>query len=303
MIDFICLGVPKCGTSSLYGVLGQHRSIVFPKSRKNAYFYGYEKKDWNKIESRYFPLKARKNKRYGIIAENWYGNVNPEKFARILPKDIKLIFIVRNPVDRCYSDYKYSPIWHGIQGTDEKEYYKYNHSKAFENYVRKYINDSGCKLLQAGKYFEKISRYYHEVNPDNIKVVFLEEIIKSREEVYNDLFHFIGLNGQKSINYDIKVNEGNRVPRNLLAGKIYGIIRTQFLQNTLEWKYGVWDRSENLYKLYCILLSKMELLLKYDEDESKMSKKIKIELENFYREDKQKFEKLLNKNLNDLWFK
>lgn len=303
MINFICLGAPKCGTSSLYQILNQNRMIVFPQSGKNAYFYGYNKKDWSRLESRYFPVKAKKNKKYGMVAENWYGNVEPGKLAKALPKNVKVIFIVRNPVSRCFSDYKFLYAWHGIQGKDEKDYYKYNHSRAFEKYVKKHLNDTDCKLLRAGLYYEKIHKYYEELGQENIKVIFLEEIISLGKEVYLDLFNFLGIKEYRNINYDIKVNEGKYIPRTMLAGKIYGIFRTQFLQNTLEWKYGICERSENIKSLYNVIISKTDILLKNDEDRTKISENTRMILENYYREDKKKLEKLLNKNLDELWYK
>lgn len=303
MLDFICLGIPKCGTSSLYQILSQHNMIVFPESGKNVCFYGCNKRDWNRVKKRYFPVKTKRNKKYGIVAENWYGHMEPDKLVKVLPNDIKVIFIVRNPVNRCFSDYKYLYVWHGIQGKDEKDYYKYNHSNAFGKYVKRHLNDKNCKLIQAGLYYEKIHKYYEALNPENIKVCFLEEIIRSGEEVYSDLFNFIGVKKIRNIDYDIRVNEGNNTPINMLAGRIYGLFRTKFLQNTLEWKYGICERSRMIKSFYNIIMSKMELLLKNDDDKTKISEKTRIELEDYFREDKKKFEKLLNKNLDELWFK
>lgn len=50
--DFICLGVPKCGTTTLYHILEQHRDIVFSKGGKNPYYYCENEEEIQKFNDR-----------------------------------------------------------------------------------------------------------------------------------------------------------------------------------------------------------------------------------------------------------
>jgi hypothetical protein len=111
--DFIIIGAQKCGTSSMYRYLCHHPWIV-PARVKEVHFFDTESFsngiNWYRA---YFPLRARMTlaKRGGrrpITGEAspyylYYPHA-PRRIAQVLP-GVKLIVMLRNPVDRAFSHY------------------------------------------------------------------------------------------------------------------------------------------------------------------------------------------------------
>lgn len=113
--DFLIFGAQKCGTTSLYQYLIQHPQIIPAFKKEIKYFDQNPGKsiDWYRS---HFPS----------ISENSIklltGEATPDyiffpeiaqKVAELIPQ-IKLIAVFRNPVERAYSQYKYS-VWRGFE--------------------------------------------------------------------------------------------------------------------------------------------------------------------------------------------
>lgn len=114
MPDFLIIGAMKCGTTTLYKNLVKHSSIVSAK-RKELHFFDKEDEyskgiDWYKSNFPSLSKKRFKNKpqlmtgeatpRYFFIPEV------PERVFNAMPQ-VKLIVLLRNPVDRAYSHYNH----------------------------------------------------------------------------------------------------------------------------------------------------------------------------------------------------
>ena len=105
--DFVVIGAKKCGTTLLYHLLTQH-PYVDPAAKKELhYFDGFfdEGIDWYR---RCFAPQKWKDGRRTIT-----GEATPylqklsvaERMAKVIPQ-AQLIVLLRNPVDRAYSDYQ-----------------------------------------------------------------------------------------------------------------------------------------------------------------------------------------------------
>src|SRR5260221_5257590 len=114
--DFIIIGAAKAGTTSLYGWLSGH-PYVSPASTKEVHFFDYNffrGKDWYRT---HFPLErdraafAQEHGRPFLTGEASPSYVShywaPRRIAAMLP-DVKLIMLLRNPVDRAYSQFRMS---------------------------------------------------------------------------------------------------------------------------------------------------------------------------------------------------
>ena len=104
--DFLCVGAQKSGTSLLYRLLNQHPEIYLAKGKEIHFFNRDE--NYNKgIEwySEHF-AGSEDYKRVGEVTPDYnYVPTVPGRIYKTLGKDIKLIFMLRNPVDRAYSNY------------------------------------------------------------------------------------------------------------------------------------------------------------------------------------------------------
>jgi hypothetical protein len=110
--NFIIIGAQRCGTTSLYNYLTRHPSIL-PARVKEVHYFDYKSYRgllWYKAN---FPMLTHKLKRYIKQKTIITGEASPfylyhphafKRIAQVLP-NIKLIVILRNPVDRALSHY------------------------------------------------------------------------------------------------------------------------------------------------------------------------------------------------------
>jgi sulfotransferase family protein len=106
--DFVIIGAKKCGTTSLYRLLTQHPHVERAALKEPHYFLTHfdEGIEWYR---RCFPPPRWKDGRRSITGEATpgylYHPLVPERMAKVVPQ-AHLIALLRNPVDRAYSDYQ-----------------------------------------------------------------------------------------------------------------------------------------------------------------------------------------------------
>jgi hypothetical protein len=104
---FIIIGAQKAGTTSLYKYLRQHPNIV-PALKKEVKFFdcNYDLGlDWYRS---HFPYHSKLNgqKMTGEASPHYlFHPLAARRIANVLP-EVKLIALLRNPVERAYSHYQ-----------------------------------------------------------------------------------------------------------------------------------------------------------------------------------------------------
>ena len=110
--DFLIIGVPRSGTSTLFVLLAQHPSVASAFTKEVAYFnVNYHRgPGWYR---RHFPSIAAKRsyrrntgtfQTFEATPTYLIHPVAPKRIRRLVP-DAKLVVLLRNPVDRAYSHY------------------------------------------------------------------------------------------------------------------------------------------------------------------------------------------------------
>ncbi len=106
--DFVIIGAKKCGTTFLYDLLARHPHVE-PAAKKELHYFDIladeESIEWYR---RCFPPPKWKDGRRTITGEATpYLDKSrvPKRMAKVVPQ-ARLIVLLRNPVDRAYSDYQ-----------------------------------------------------------------------------------------------------------------------------------------------------------------------------------------------------
>jgi hypothetical protein len=106
--DFLIIGAPKCGTTSLYYLLTEHPHVG-PAAAKELHFFSSHFDlgiDWYR---RCFPRPKHKEGQSTITGEATPSYLAdryaPARVAEVVPQ-ARLIVLLRNPVDRAYSHYQ-----------------------------------------------------------------------------------------------------------------------------------------------------------------------------------------------------
>lgn len=220
--NVLCVGFAKCGTTTLYDILIQHPDIYL-SGIKEPIYYGnskFEKKGFGWYLSRYYPQKI--NEKIVMEINPVIGKyISAERIKKDYGENTKIIFLIRNPIKRLYSNFKMNL----IKGDcfDEKKENIGDSSILFEKWViNNFLNDkldviSGDKVpkfCKSGNYYKKISDYYNVFGRNNIKVVIFEDFISNPKKVCEELYDFMGIEPNDNINYSIHSNNGNRVVNN-----------------------------------------------------------------------------------------
>ena len=196
---FLICGAQKSGTTSLYKTLGQHPKICLA-SNKEIHFFDREK-NFRKGKKWYKEFFSHCNQSLHVhICEatpHYYRN---EKAAKRIAHfaDVKIIFILRDPVDRAYSNY-----WHNKQRGSEIR--KFSDAIKSEDGIKKYI--------KKGLYYKHIKAYYRYFEKEKVKIVTFEDFVE-RKGVLKEIFEFLEL---EYVDVEIATGNKTRAPSSYLS--------------------------------------------------------------------------------------
>lgn len=107
--DFVVIGAMKAGTSSLHRMLGTHPDLFTSKRKEVEYFtLRYDTEPIEEYMAHFAEAGARKA---GESSPNYSKRHmwpdTAERLAKHLP-DVRIIYLVRNPIDRLISHYRHN---------------------------------------------------------------------------------------------------------------------------------------------------------------------------------------------------
>ena len=198
--EFLVIGAQKSGTSSMYQYLCQHRSIIPPLVKEVHYF------DWNysKGESWYrahFPFLGKLHEQNAQTFEaSPYYLFHPLCARRIREKlgPVRLITILRNPIDRAYSHYQMEV----RLGREKQDFEKaiWNDDEMVRQKARVVNGTNGNNryfseksYLQRGNYIEQLDEYFRIFPKENIHVIIFEEFISDGNTIMREVCKFLDI--------------------------------------------------------------------------------------------------------------
>lgn len=202
---FLGVGTQKGGTTSMYSILKRHPQIFLPNT-KEIHFFDKNYDENSDIYYSFFKEAKTEHKAIGEITPNYMYDPNvPERIYKNLGQDIKLIFILRNPADRAFSNYKMN-----IERNNETNTFK----QAIEKDLKKIKNNEDYRVvfhyIKRGFYAEQIKRFYKYFDKENMLfLLFEEDTIKNREKSFEKIYEFIGVD-KLNIPVNIKITPNVR---------------------------------------------------------------------------------------------
>ncbi|WP_420348112.1 sulfotransferase domain-containing protein [Pelagibius sp.] len=174
--DFIIIGAMKCGTTSLYRYLGAHPEIGLSREKETDFFLAKQNfaqgLDWYRAQ---FTSGARI---HGEASPNYTKHSEfpgvPERIFSTAP-GVKLIYIVRDPIDRFLSQYHH----HAIAGEANQDPAQVLNSQAGRNY------------LECSRYFKQLSRYLEFFERDRIFIACFDELRDRPQALLRQVFDFL----------------------------------------------------------------------------------------------------------------
>lgn len=186
---FLCIGAQKGGTSSLINYINLHPALYMHP--EELHFFDNNTYNPNQIEA--YEAKFQTNKQYAGEKTPSYGYLHYtiDRIHFHYP-NIKLIYIIREPVSRAFSQYNMVCQTFGKKPHISeflKEIQSNIHvdiSKVNENIWEKQTFFRGC-------YIEHIEYILKKFPRENIYLGISEEIRSNKQEEYNKIYEFLGV--------------------------------------------------------------------------------------------------------------
>ncbi len=202
--NLIVIGAMKSGTTSLHDYLNIHPDIQMSEPKELDFFINPEEEErsgqstfsrgmnWYKLHfDQGFKIRGESSQNYSKTHKFPSSPVMLRKHLQ----EVKLIYILRDPVERFLSNI--SEIQYG---------------SAFEGSVKSYEDLDREKLskdliVQTGFYAKHIKAYLEHFDKDEIMVLFLEDLLQDRVKTMNEVFEFLGLSRiQDPTRFDFQSN-------------------------------------------------------------------------------------------------
>ncbi|MDJ0731259.1 MAG: sulfotransferase domain-containing protein [Crocosphaera sp.] len=198
--DFLVIGGMKCGSSSLYQYLLKHPN-VYPPLTKELYYFSTQKftqKSFAWYRSN-FPI-SKPNYMTGEATPDYiFYAKTAQRVANKLPS-VKLISILRNPIDRAYSHYHHS-VSLGWENNSFEEAIKLEKSRLSTKSST--INDGTPhpshkhSYLSRGLYLKQLKEWFCFFPREQILILKAEDLYSQPKTTMNRVFQFLNLPANK----------------------------------------------------------------------------------------------------------
>ena len=194
--NFLVVGAAKSGTTSLYAYLAQHPDVYLCPVKEPCFF-----SDGN-------PRLVRTNWEYEALfdtrtsekavgeasASYLYDPEAPKKINALI-NGVKIIIILRNPINRAYSQWGQIFYQLGYEKLSFEEALLVEDTRIS---LGKFNEDSPFyygfyHYFHMGLYYEQVKRYFDTFNRERVQIHIFEEFIKDPEKTCKEIFSFIGV--------------------------------------------------------------------------------------------------------------
>jgi hypothetical protein len=206
--DFIIGGTQKSGTTFLYNLIKRHSNIEMPKRSMKHSFFDDDRVYENGINW-YTTLfdginKSDEIKIGQISADCSFNTGSIEKIYKHIPK-VKLIFVLRHPLERTYSQYWFMYA-NAVENKNIREALKVEKDRV----KKSYYDYKMYSYIGRSKYKEQFDNVHKYFSKDQVLIIPFENLVNSTLDTVNVAFDFLQINRVNDLN-DLNVNS---IPRN-----------------------------------------------------------------------------------------
>lgn len=212
--NFLIIGAAKSGTTSLYRYLQQHPEI-YMKAKEPSFFAlngapvqfngpgdstGFVRRMVTTFDA-YEALfdNVRNEKAYGEASVIYlYNEQAPASIQAHIP-DVKLVAILRNPLDRAYSSYLHLR-------RDGRETLSFRKALAAEPERVAQNWEHQWHYTRLGMYYTQLKRYYDRFPRENIAIFTFDDFKREPTGVLTQVYDFLGVSSNFMPDMSVKYN-------------------------------------------------------------------------------------------------
>jgi hypothetical protein len=296
--NFLIVGAQKAGTTSLYHYLKSHPQVFLSAEKEPKYFSGQglslpqngpgDKRikyvlNWDE----YLDLFSKANGKMAIgeaSIDTMYYHHQTIPLIKNRLGDPKILIFLRNPVDRAYSAYT-----HLLREGDEALSFEESLAKEEERV------QSNWRVLwhlkNVGQYYEQVNAFL--TNFSLVRIWLFDDVTKNTDQTIKEIYRFLDVDPEfKAPNQNMVFNQSG-IPKSTVVNSIFTIRNP--VQNFIS-QFGMWLMTEEGWIRFRDSLRNKNL------DRSKMSHTTRENLANYFRDDIQKLEQLIGRDLS-AWLK
>lgn len=254
--NFLAVGVPKAGTSSLYSYLKEHPEVYLPEQKELHFFTNKTLQENTEGPGDKLALNTviKKEEDYmalynGLKNQTVSGDISPSYFffadqaipaiKENLGDDIKIIITLRDPIGRAFSNYLHQKrLLHEELTFDQ----------AILNEEKRKKDGFGdfWRYKEQSLYYEKCIKYIEAFGKENVKIILFEDLIQNTEKEVKDIYTFLKVdNTFKPSNINEVFNKGGVYKKSKLTSFLLKPSRLkQFVLKIIG------DRFINKYRAY-----------------------------------------------------
>jgi len=214
--DFVVIGAKKCGTTSFYHLLAQH-PYVEPAAAKELHFFDLLFEEGAEWYRRCFPPPKWKDGRRTITGEATpYYMFHPHaarRMAEVVPQ-ARLIALLRNPVDRAYSDYQMM-VRRGFERLEfeeaivaEEARLRDANDKLLEDEHHDSFEHQRFSYLARGIYVDQLLRWPKYFDKEQLLVLKSEDLLERPVDTFRLVFDFLGLHDWEPETWEVRKKGG-----------------------------------------------------------------------------------------------
>ncbi len=266
--DFLIIGAQRCGTTSLYNYLVQHPYVARARTKEVQFFSTNFAKGFawysaqltrkrnksfvDEVYQRYrsaLPFSSNGKTVYGEASPYYLFHPHaPHRIKKTTAK-VKLIVLLRNPIDRAYSHYHHEfrnnretlPFAQALDAEqsrldgelrrmlDDEHYYSFNHQS--------------YSYLSRGIYADQLKTWFNLFPSNQLLILDSDDLEKDAVTIYQRVLRFLGLpyhqlNAWRNHNQAAYTDMNKHIRKRL---KNYFAPHNQRLYDLLHTKYN-WDK-------------------------------------------------------------
>lgn len=296
MPNFLLIGAAKCGTTSIFHYMREHPGIYMSPVKEPQFFVLKGRPDspapWSSRRKRVnvcYDRKSYEKLFQGVRGESAVGEASvqyfhssaaPDNIKKAIP-NVKLIAVLRDPSERAWSGYLMS-VRNG-----------YENIRDFWQAVETELKQVKSNLpwwerrnnIGIGFYHRHLSRYYERFQRKQIKVCFFEDLKKNPKRFMQDVFGFLEVDTSFDPDFSKKF-QAEKLPEGPVGKRMFSLYRSSLAYFAgsflpVKWRDGLRKKLEE----------------KFLKPASGLDPMVRRRLVNIFRDDIEKLEKLLDRDL------
>lgn len=289
--NFLIIGIEKSGTTSIYHYLKQHPQVYMSPIKETNFL----ERDWdentieNKDKIRTFEAycnifkDATDEIAIGEASPNYlfHYKTSSQRIERYVP-DVKMIAILRDPVQRAYSDY----LMHIRDAI--------NFGKVKSLYEQAKFSYHSSFTIRKGFYYEPVKYFFEKFGRERVKIYLYDELCQDSVALMQDIYNFIGVDDSFVADTSQKAQTA-AIPKNILLNRL--IKKKNPLRSAIASVLKLFTTQEIREKMRSNIIR----LNSTGKESIPLTSEEKKILQEVYREDILNLQDLLHRNLS-AWF-